>query len=325
MDGKTLVTRDLHDPSISLLIARELAKLHSARIPAPDSSSSGPNKNPENRKQPKSPLKSPRHANDDFHQVDPKVFDPDVPQLFPRVRKWLENAKKVRFNEENGDKEKNKAILLRELDLEAIERELSWFETRLHDVRSPVVFCHNDLQEGNLILETKNKCEHPQFPAEIPYHQLLGEFERRQLDANYHLYMIDFEYASYNYRGFDLGNHICEHFIDYTIEKWPHYVMDQQMMPSEQHVKRFLHAYLDHCKRFQLDKLDEMQPVSQQEIDSLYEETLWFCLASHYQWIVWSVVMSTSDIEFGYLEYANERWQHYQKFKQHLLAKFPQQ
>ena len=34
--------------------------------------------------------------------------------------------------------------------------------------------------------------------------------------SSWRLHMIDFEYSSYNPRGFDLGNHVCEHFIDYN-------------------------------------------------------------------------------------------------------------
>uniref|UniRef100_A0A4W4ESM2 ethanolamine kinase n=1 Tax=Electrophorus electricus TaxID=8005 RepID=A0A4W4ESM2_ELEEL len=35
------------------------------------------------------------------------------------------------------------------------------------------------------------------------------------------LMLIDFEYSSYNYRGFDLGNHFCEWIYDYTYDQWP--------------------------------------------------------------------------------------------------------
>jgi len=37
------------------------------------------------------------------------------------------------------------------------------------------------------------------------------------------LMLVDFEYSSYNYRGFDIGNHFCEWVYDYTHEEWPFY------------------------------------------------------------------------------------------------------
>jgi thiamine kinase-like enzyme len=59
---------------------------------------------------------------------------------------------------------------------------------KLKETHSPVVFCHNDLQENNILY---NK-------------------EREEL------HFIDFEYAKYNHRGFDIGNHFCEYMIEYN-------------------------------------------------------------------------------------------------------------
>ncbi|XP_057245274.1 choline kinase alpha-like, partial [Malurus melanocephalus] len=63
----------------------------------------------------------------------------------------------------------------------------------LESTPSPVVFCHNDVQEGNILLLSGRE----------------GSSDR--------LMLIDFEYSSYNYRGFDLGNHFCPNGIwDFT-------------------------------------------------------------------------------------------------------------
>lgn len=32
--------------------------------------------------------------------------------------------------------------------------------------------------------------------------------------------LVDFEYSSYNYRGFDIGNYFCEWVYDYIYEEW---------------------------------------------------------------------------------------------------------
>lgn len=37
------------------------------------------------------------------------------------------------------------------------------------------------------------------------------------------LVIIDFEYCSYNYRGFDFANHFCEWVYDYSNEEPPYY------------------------------------------------------------------------------------------------------
>ncbi len=54
-----------------------------------------------------------------------------------------------------------------------------------------VVFCHNDAQPMNCIYNSQDNS--------------IG--------------LIDFEYACYNYRGWDIGNHFCEYTsfnLDYT-------------------------------------------------------------------------------------------------------------
>ena len=60
---------------------------------------------------------------------------------------------------------------------------LERLETFLLALRSPVVLCHNDLQEGNVMWD--------------------GNPEQQ-------VQLIDFEYCSSGYRGFDIGNHFCE-------------------------------------------------------------------------------------------------------------------
>lgn len=63
--------------------------------------------------------------------------------------------------------------------------------------KQPVIFCHNDMQEGNILLrENMRKPE---------------------------LVVIDFEYCSYNYRGFDIANHFAEWQYDYTAPDYPFY------------------------------------------------------------------------------------------------------
>ena len=59
----------------------------------------------------------------------------------------------------------------------------------------PVVFCHNDMQEGNILL--------------------------RQNTRKPELVLIDFEYCSYNYRAFDIANHFVEWQYDYTAAEYP--------------------------------------------------------------------------------------------------------
>nr|XP_026269359.1 choline/ethanolamine kinase isoform X2 [Urocitellus parryii] len=84
------------------------------------------------------------------------------------------------------------------LEMYSLEDEMGNLRKLLDSTPSPVVFCHNDIQEGNILLLS----------------------EPENADS---LMLVDFEYSSYNYRGFDIGNHFCEWVYDYTHEEWPFY------------------------------------------------------------------------------------------------------
>lgn len=62
----------------------------------------------------------------------------------------------------------------------------------LKKVHSPVIFCHNDFQEGNILYMVDSLRLESWFPE--------GPVEQMQDIVK----PIDFEYASDNYRGFDV-------------------------------------------------------------------------------------------------------------------------
>ncbi|PNX73573.1 putative ethanolamine kinase A-like protein, partial [Trifolium pratense] len=68
-------------------------------------------------------------------------------------------------------------------------------------LKSPVLFSHNDLLSGNIMI---NHEEGHELGLMSPV------FNVEELNRNA-LYLIDYEYASYNYRGFDIGNHFAEY------------------------------------------------------------------------------------------------------------------
>jgi thiamine kinase-like enzyme len=55
--------------------------------------------------------------------------------------------------------------------------------------------------------------------------------------------VIDFEYAGYNTRGFDIGNHFCEWAADYHSEQpW---IMNNDKYPTKAEQLNFLEAYME--------------------------------------------------------------------------------
>ena len=81
-------------------------------------------------------------------------------------------------------------------------------------VNSPVVFCHNDLQGGNILLRND-----------------LGATDEN-MDAK--LVVIDYEFCSYNYRAFDIANHFQEWMFDYTNKSFPYYFISKDKFPSKE-------------------------------------------------------------------------------------------
>ncbi|XP_062512595.1 choline/ethanolamine kinase-like isoform X2 [Corticium candelabrum] len=172
-----------------------------------------------------------------------------------------------------------------------IEEEMLWIcRELLPKVSSPVVFCHNDLQEGNILL--------------------IDEADTQRLQ------LIDFEYCSYNYRGFDIANHFCEWSLDYTVSDPPYFALEPSDFPSQAQQLHFIHTYLDEISKHRSigDRCREEQAV--------LKEVEQFVPLSHFVWAVWGLYQArSSDIEFDYKEYAVQRLSAYKTTKERLLEK----
>lgn len=48
------------------------------------------------------------------------------------------------------------------------------------------------------------------------------------------LMIIDFEYCAYNYRGFDLANHLNEWMFDYTNKEYPFFFYKKEQYPNKE-------------------------------------------------------------------------------------------
>ncbi|XP_077597412.1 choline kinase alpha isoform X2 [Stigmatopora nigra] len=164
-------------------------------------------------------------------------------------------------------------------------QEMDWLKSLLESTHSPVVFCHNDCQEGNILLLRDNQSEKQK------------------------LMLIDFEYSSYNYRGFDIGNHFCEWMYDYNCDEFPFFKVNTKGYPTKAQQLHFLENYL----RASDPEFDQLSQEDQRKIKKdLYMEVNRFSLASHFFWGLWSIIQARlSTIKFGYLEYALDRFEAY--------------
>ncbi|KAF9613208.1 hypothetical protein IFM89_006309 [Coptis chinensis] len=110
-----------------------------------------------------------------FHEVE--IPGSREPQLWNDMTKFLEKASGLKFD----DIEKQRRY--ETISFEEVRDAVSELKDLTAMLNAPVVFAHNDLLSGNL---------------------MLNEDEEK-------LYFIDFEYGSYSYRGYDIANHFNEY------------------------------------------------------------------------------------------------------------------
>ncbi|XP_031473232.1 probable ethanolamine kinase [Nymphaea colorata] len=110
-----------------------------------------------------------------FHQVE--IPGSKEPQLWNDIIKFFNRACDLKFDDQE------KQMKYDTISFNKIRDEINKLEALTNRLNAPVVFAHNDLLAGNL---------------------MLNEDEDK-------LYFIDFEYGSYSYRGYDIANHFNEY------------------------------------------------------------------------------------------------------------------
>ncbi|KAF9556562.1 hypothetical protein BGW38_009190, partial [Lunasporangiospora selenospora] len=145
------------------------------------------------------------------------IFPPPegtVPQSQANIAKWLPPAREA--IEKICGKDPSKRATINEFDFDLLVREIDELHQELLAVHSPLVFAHNDTQYGNIL---------------------------RSLDDEGELVVIDFEYAGYNTRAFDIANHFCEWTADYHSDRPS--VLHPDRYPTKSEQFNFLEAYVE--------------------------------------------------------------------------------
>ncbi|CAH9083855.1 unnamed protein product [Cuscuta epithymum] len=198
----------------------------------------------------------------EFHQVE--IPGSKEPQLWNDILKFYNKASTLEFDDSEKQR-KYSAVSFGE-----VQREVTELKELTGHLNAPVVFAHNDLLCGNLMLN----------------------------DDEGKLYFIDFEYGSYNYRGFDIGNHFNE---------YAGYECDYTLYPSKNEQFHFFRHYLN---------AQQPNEVSEKDLEALYVETNTYMLASHLYWALWALIQAKiSPIDFDYLGYFNLRYNEYKNKK----------
>ncbi|XP_062837342.1 choline/ethanolamine kinase isoform X1 [Anolis carolinensis] len=214
-------------------------------------------------------------------------FNKEPKWMFATMEGYLRQISELTFPEEAQHRHLQR---FRAYDLEAEMRSL---RALLEATPSPVVFCHNDVQEGNILLLAGREASSSSSSS----------------SSSDRLMLIDFEYSSYNFRGFDIANHFCEWIYNYAHDQWPFYKATPENYPNRLQQLHFIRCYLEEAK-------GKSEPLSPEDQERTEEEMLLeisrFAMASHFFWGLWSILQAKiSTIEFGYLEYAQCRFEAY--------------
>jgi thiamine kinase-like enzyme len=118
---------------------------------------------------------------------------------------------------------------LEEIDLKQLRNHAELYRNWLKKQKHLMVFAHNDLQYGNVLL--------------------------RKSDGN--VTFVDFEYSGYNPRGYDIANHFCEWMADYHCDDA--HVVQPVWYPSPQEQEVFIDAYCNDKKETEQIKKEVAQ------------------------------------------------------------------
>lgn len=230
-----------------------------------------------------------------------EIHNLDIPiskqpkRVWHKMNIWFSNSQTLMKNSENNEKYQDQIEKIKEFD---VAEEMDWLKDIIQEGNFPIVFCHNDMNEGNILLKTKE------------------DSEEDSISADPELVIIDFEFSSYNYRGFDLANHFLEWIFDYTNISYPFFYHFKENYPTVEQSHDFIRTYLKKLHKLE-DGSDYL--VSNAEIEGIEKEIKVFSMLSHLFWALWSISNSHQNIEFGYWDYALTRINCYKEEKELFL------
>lgn len=150
--------------------------------------------------------------------------------------------------------------------------------------KSPLGFTHNDLLLANIIYN----------------------------DDRTRVNFIDFEYGSYNYVYYDIGDHFTEFAGTDDV--------DHSLYPDEQLQKQWLAIYLQ--ERNLIMGAGDI-PVADNEIEMVRNEVNLFALCAHLFWAVWTLIQAEhSKIDFDYVYFGARRMAGYYENKERFTKPF---
>lgn len=228
-----------------------------------------------------------------IHKLNVKSLVREPNWLIDKYNEYYEYIAKINrkppvFNEDTLETTKTIATKLLKVNF---KNEIDYMENLFVKSNAPLVFSHNDLHQNNILL-LQGGLEN-------------GTNNLKNVDDR--IVLIDFEYCSYNYRTFDIANHLNEWCFDYNGQEYPFFNACLDRFPSEERQRKFLEHYIDelneNCANGNgTNNTFGQEPLSKTDkIDVLFKEMQPFMMASNLLWSLWAIYSAnTSKINFGY-------------------------
>ncbi|KHJ89742.1 hypothetical protein OESDEN_10425 [Oesophagostomum dentatum] len=86
----------------------------------------------------------------------------------------------------------------------------------------------------------------------LPSEDILTKRKSGRKDNDVTLTLVDFEFSSYNYRGFDLANYFCAAAIEHNIREFPHYKIDLIKMQNRSVKLEFCKEYVKEARKLNI-------------------------------------------------------------------------
>lgn len=141
-----------------------------------------------------------------------------------------------------------------------------WLLSDYPNVHKSMVFCHNDTQQGNIMVEKKT-C----------------------FNKEPNIIFIDYEYSGPNFLAFDLSNFLTECMHDYQVDSTQSYKCLKSRYPSQEKILIFLNSYLD-CKYG--DNNIPLQTTQIEELKKLYNQIIKWRGVTQLFWALWAILQS---------------------------------
>lgn len=216
------------------------------------------------------------------------------------------------------------------------------FSMRMHELieekRKFTDFADSENEKIDTILKTINKDflseikanlnEHPQGLV-VSHNDLLNGNIMRMGEDQFTL--IDYEYMSFNYPGYDIANFCNECMFDYSYPHAPNFKIHKEKRPTGDNLLRLYKLYIitfDKCKKGKefpiLDSFDDHETLdalwneNPEKYSKILEKLLrlhkYNMIVSHLYWLLWAIIVSKNPrIDFDYIEFSWERFQDVQE------------